>query len=68
MNNVLGDILESNLKFERMKKLVFLFGIMLSMIACSGNSVKNAETSDSTSVDTTLVDSALVDTTAVDSI
>lgn len=49
-----------------MKKLVFLFGIMLSMIACSGNSTKSVDSNDSTKVDSSLVDTITVD--SIDSI
>lgn len=49
-----------------MKKLVFLFGIMLSMIACSGNSAKSVDSNDSTKVDSSLVDTITVD--SIDSI
>ena len=47
-----------------MKKLVFLFGIMLSMIACSGNSTKSVDSNDSTKIDS--IDTVMVD--SVDSI
>lgn len=49
-----------------MKKLVFIFGIMLTMLACSGNSVKNEAANDSITVDS--IDSVVVDSMTVDSI
>ena len=49
-----------------MKKLVFLFGIMLSMIACSGNSTKTTNVNDSTNVDSSLIDTISID--SIDSI
>ena len=56
-----------------MKKLLVLFGICLTMMACGGNSVKSVENtvdSDSIvvvdSIDSTVIDS--IDSTVVDSI
>ena len=52
-----------------MKKLIFVFGLMLAMTACSGNVTVSTESVDSTSVDTIeVVDSALADTITSDSI
>lgn len=48
-----------------MKKLVFVFGLMLSMMSCGGNSIKPVDTKDSVAVDT-VVDSTLVDTVSID--
>jgi len=69
MRNVLGNILESNLKFEKMKKLVFIFGIMLTMLACTGNSTKVGDAGDSIVVDSdSIVVDSIADSLTVDSI
>ena len=65
MKNVLENTLKI-IKLENMKKLVFLFGIMLSMIACSGNSTKTTNVNDSTNVDSSLIDTISID--SIDSI
>ena len=46
-----------------MKKLLFVFGLLLSIVACT-NSTRTVE--NSTSVDTTVVDSAMIDTISID--
>lgn len=52
-----------------MKKLVFIFGIMMCIIACTSNSTNNTQVSaDSTTVDSANVDSVIVDSIIVDSI
>lgn len=51
-----------------MKKLIFVFGLMLSMVACSGNKTTEVQAVADSVADTTLVDSATVDTVIVDSI
>ena len=49
-----------------MKKIIFVFGLMLAMVACSGNATSNAEAKHSTVVDTIeVVDSALIDTISI---
>ena len=52
-----------------MKKLLFVFTMMLAMAACTGNSTKPAVAIDSTAVDTIemadSVDSALIDTVCI---
>lgn len=50
-----------------MKKILFVFGLMLTMIACGGNSTTTkSEVNDSTVVDTVVVDSTLIDTISID--
>ena len=53
-----------------MKKLLFVFAMMLAMVACTGNTAKTTITNDSTVVDSIevvdSVDSAMVDTICVD--
>jgi hypothetical protein len=51
-----------------MKKLLMLFAICATMMACTGNSTSPATTAtDSDSIaDTTVVDTTLIDTTNVD--
>ena len=53
-----------------MKKLLVLFGICLTMMACGGNSVKSVEnTVDSDSIVVVdSIDSTVIDSTVVDSI
>lgn len=53
-----------------MKKLLFVFTLMLAMMSCGGNSSKLIEVAnDTTAVDTIeVVDSTLADTVIVDSI
>ena len=53
-----------------MKKLIFVFGLMLAMVSCGGNATGNAEANDSTAVDTVeVVDSIeAVDSVAADSV
>ena len=53
-----------------MKKLLFVFTLMLAMMSCGGNSTKIVEiANDTTTVDTIeVVDSTLADTVIVDSI
>ena len=52
-----------------MKKLVFVFGIMLTMLACTGNSVKTEVTNDSITVDSdSIVIDSIADSLTVDSI
>lgn len=52
-----------------MKKLLFVFVMMLAMVACTGNSAKTTVTNDSTVVDTIevvdSVDSAIIDTVSI---
>lgn len=43
-----------------MKKIIFVLGLMATMIACTGNSTKQADKNDSASVDT--VDTFFIDT------
>ena len=46
-----------------MKKIIFVLGLMATMVACTGNSTKTAEPKDSTAVDTTVINShTLIDT------
>ena len=55
-----------------MKKLVFIFVMLVAMAACGGNSTNSAVAGDSVSVDSIevvdsfAVDSALIDTICVD--
>lgn len=50
-----------------MKKLIFVFGLMLAMVSCGGNATTAEVANDSTVVDTIeFVDSTLVDTISVD--
>lgn len=50
-----------------MKKILFAFGLILSMTACTGNSTKSVDCiCDST--DTSLVDSVVVDSISIDTI
>lgn len=50
-----------------MKNLVFIFGLVLSIIACSnGNTTANETVTDSVGVDTVQVDSTMVDTINID--
>lgn len=53
-----------------MKKLLFVFTLMLAMISCGGNPTKIVDvTNDTTAIDTIeVVDSTLVDTVTIDSI
>ena len=52
-----------------MKKLVFVFGIMLTMLACTGNSTKVGDANDSIAVDSdSIVIDSIADTLTVDSI
>lgn len=52
-----------------MKKILFVFVAMLTMMACGGNSTKQSEVADSTSTDsveiTDSVDSVLIDTVSI---
>lgn len=49
-----------------MKKIIFVFGLMLAMVACGGNTISNTEANDSTVVDSIeVVDSTLVDTISI---
>lgn len=50
-----------------MKKVLFVFAIATTLVACGGNASTEATATDSTAVDSTKVDSAAVvaDTTAV---
>lgn len=43
-----------------MKKLVFIFSLILTMLACSSNKISTNSSNDSTSIDT--IDSAMIDT------
>ena len=56
-----------------MKKLVFIFVMLVAMAACGGNSTNSAVAGDSTSVDSievvdsvASIDSAAIDTVCVD--
>lgn len=52
-----------------MKKIILMFGLMLSMVACTGNSTQNsnADLTDTIIVDTIQMDSlVLVDTLDID--
>ena len=52
-----------------MKKLVFIFGIMLTMLACTGNSTKVGDAGDSIAVDSdSIVVDSIADSLTVDSI
>lgn len=53
-----------------MKKLLFVFTLMLAMMSCGGNSAKLIEVAnDTTEIDTIeVVDSTLIDTISIDSI
>ena len=52
-----------------MKKLVFIFGIMMCVIGCANNSTNDTQVNaDSTKVDSANVDSVIVDSIIVDSI
>lgn len=51
-----------------MKKLIFVFGLMLSMVACTGNKTVEVKAVADSVADTVLVDSAVVDTIVADSI
>ena len=54
-----------------MKKVLFVFAIATTLVACGGNASTEATTTDSTAVDSTIVDTTAVvaDTTAkVDSV
>lgn len=51
-----------------MRKLIFMFALMLGLAACNTNSTKQAPTEvDTTMVDTVIVDTVVVDTLTVDS-
>ena len=47
-----------------MKKLLFVFGLMLAIISCGGNTTTTEVANDSTTVE--VVDSTLIDTVSID--
>lgn len=51
-----------------MKKLIFMFAVCASIIACTGNKAVNNNNVDSTNVDTTSIDTTNVEDTICDSL
>ena len=62
-------LIKSKNWFKTMKKLLFILGLMVSVIACDNKTISPSNMKDSTTVDSVItdsIDSLLIDTINVD--